>query len=80
MQLTQAQKRGLKETDRNVLLKENMYGRGHMYDLRGEVKLLDARVINSLQSKGLIEWNYDWGYDDHKLVLTEKGHEIQNQN
>lgn len=76
MDLTYAQKKGLREVYRNVLLKQNMKGRGHMYDHRGVQKLVDARVVNSLLDKNLIKWDYDWGYDDHCLVVTDKGKRV----
>lgn len=76
MQLTKAQKEALKEVKTNVLLGENTRGRGHVYDMRNKNKLVDARTVNALQKKDLIEWGYDWGYNDNILELTEKGEEI----
>lgn len=80
MNLTDAQKKGLREIHRNVILDENRRGRGHMYDLRGKNKLIDANTVISLSNKDLIEWTYDWGYNDHMLQLTDKGKEVFEEN
>lgn len=55
MTLTDAQEKALIEVRNNVLLEENKRGRGHMYDLRGKNKLVDARTVVALEDKGLIQ-------------------------
>lgn len=78
MDLTDAQNEAIKEIQDNALLHKNMKGRGHLYDMNGH-KIVDARTFIALQDKGIAEWDYDWGYDDHWASLTEKGKEMYQQ-